>query len=428
MADQPISYDQIDRADSEPLTDGERTLLGTVDGFLAKGLQLKRWWDRVDATNGYADRFKLTQTLYRPNNSFGFFDRAPIDGRSTPVAGVVQDMFFDQPKSAAVDKWRSEVREFVLRYFMRISDFQLPEPYVESARASSAPSPFNSLSWCPEQNPELEGFGYSQLYYKLSDSGRIGKFPSAHKDAIVDVREMGDKYEWIILNAELYNLDFEIKPFGSEYPYMTLPLNRLRKEGELLILHRDFITYEDRPDEEGVVGKYGLGYATMVDPTTEGTIFVSGPGNLRFGFQTFVFRVLENGETYVRMPLVVYRPAKLAELSFNPADWVARFSNLVAPDKGGGLLEPLKQTFDQLSPGISFDPFNAFIELANLSSGGRAAKQFCITKDQLDKKLMTWHFMANYNLFVGLLQTWRQIPDWLDADKLPDWVVTGISS
>jgi len=32
------------------------------------------------------------------------------------------------------------------------------------------------------------------------------------------------------------------------------------------------------------------------------------------------------------------------------------------------------------------------------------------------------------DLIVGSLQTWRQIPDWLDSASLPEWVVQGVSA
>ena len=38
-------------------------------------------------------------------------------------------------------------------------------------------------------------------------------------------------------------------------------------------------------------------------------------------------------------------------------------------------------------------------------------------------KFMTAVFMTV--LVIGTVYTWRQIPDWLDAKHLPDWVVNG---
>jgi hypothetical protein len=52
----------------------------------------------------------------------------------------------------------------------------------------------------------------------------------------------------------------------------------------------------------------------------------------------------------------------------------------------------------------------------------------CISRDDLEKEFLAQHFMQNYDLIVGSLQTWRQIPDWLDSAGLPEWVVKGVSA
>jgi hypothetical protein len=66
--------------------------------------------------------------------------------------------------------------------------------------------------------------------------------------------------------------------------------------------------------------------------------------------------------------------------------------------------------------------------LANAVTGGQAAQQLCISREQLDKDFLVQHFMQHYVTIVGSLLTWRQIPNWLDAAALPDWVVAGRSS
>src|SRR5947209_6047357 len=76
----------------------------------------------------------------------------------------------------------------------------------------------------------------------------------------------------------------------------------------------------------------------------------------------------------------------------------------------------------------SFDPVYTSVSLANLLTANQAAEQFCISREQLEKDFLAQHFTQHYTTIVGSLLTWRQIPNWLDAQALPEWVVTGRSS
>src|SRR5262245_9974320 len=89
-------------------TDQDRALVGEADGSLADGLGLLRWWERVDAVGGYANRFDLIRTYNRSDHSFGFFDRAPLGDRMLPVMGIVEELLYDQPKQAAPERVRDE--------------------------------------------------------------------------------------------------------------------------------------------------------------------------------------------------------------------------------------------------------------------------------------------------------------------------------
>src|SRR5262245_14635574 len=111
------------------LTGDEEAVLASVDRYLARGLDLKRWWDRTFATGSFTQKFPLTTSYNRPDESFGFFGVAPVEGRDMPIMGNYQTMFYDQPKApggtqTVAARWlRDQVREYVLRYFMRTSGF-----------------------------------------------------------------------------------------------------------------------------------------------------------------------------------------------------------------------------------------------------------------------------------------------------------------
>jgi hypothetical protein len=41
--------------------------------------------------------------------------------------------------------------------------------------------------------------------------------------------------------------------------------------------------------------------------------------------------------------------------------------------------------------------------------------------------MLVKHYQQTHETLEGSLFTWRQVPDWLDRDALPHWVLTGES-
>ena len=96
MSDEPTTGDQ----NGVELTDEDRLILDSLDGFYADGLALKKWWEQAEAADGFTDTFEVVYTLNRPDSSRGFFGEAPLDRGTMPVMGVVDEVFYDQPKAA----------------------------------------------------------------------------------------------------------------------------------------------------------------------------------------------------------------------------------------------------------------------------------------------------------------------------------------
>jgi hypothetical protein len=421
VSNQRIASAQIDQGRSAALTNQDHSILQRAEKALADGLALKRWWEQTDSTNGYAERFELVQQFNQPDTSFGFFDQALLDGQTLPVMGTVEDSLYDQPKQAASEKVRDEFREFVLRHFIRISDYRQPDAYAER-RCYVPPDYLRGLSWCPEREAQRIGFGFSQHYYKLRDSGLVGKFRSREEFAIVDLREIGEKYEWIVLKVRIFNFNFTFRLLGSDQAQLAVPL----KEETYLVLNRDFILNEDNP-EPGVLGKYGFGYAFIRNPT-EG-LFAYGPGEFDAAIELINFYVLESGETRAHLVFVVNRPERILNASISPVDWTFRLADLMSFGLASTLFAPVKTVLDRFPLRISgLDPLSAYISLANQLTGGLAAEDLCISRKQLEKDFLVQHFVQHYQMIVGSLLTWRQIRDWLDSARLPEWVLTGRSS
>jgi len=211
-------------------------------------------------------------------------------------------------------------------------------------------------------------------------------------------------------------------PFGVENPQLVLPLS----EASYLVLSRDFITHEDDP-APGVLGRYGLGYAFIKEPTSG--LLAWGPGQFDAAIEIIDFLILEDGRIRVEMVFVANQAKRLVNLSLNPVGWSFTLADLMTFGLSSRFFAPLQGVLDQLPfSGSDVDPIYAFIWLANALSGGQAARQLCFSREELDKQFLVKHFMQHYQTIAGALHTWRQIPDWLDSSALPEWVVRGISA
>jgi hypothetical protein len=402
------------------LTDEDRAILASVDSTLADGSALLRWWRRIHAAGSYAQRFPLIRTFNVPDDSFAFFDQAPLPGRTIPVMGTVEDMLYDQARGSAPAQVRDELREFVLHYFMRISAFERPEAYAD-ANNTAPPRLLSSLSWCPTYEAQKTGFGFTQLYYRRRDSGLIGKFPDDQASRIVDLRQIGTTYEWIVTKIRIYDFNFTIRPRGQESAQFILPL----KEESYLVVAPDFLVDEDDPSPD-VLGRYGFGYAFIKDPFSSGPI-AYGPGQFGASFQLIHFRVLANGRIQLQLIFVANRPERVLNVAIDPVGWGLRLADLTSLGLASAFLAPVRALTERLPLRLgAVDPVRGFIDLANVVSGGAAARDYCISMEQLDRQFLVQHFMQHYQMIVGSLLTWRQIPSWLDRDSVPPGIVEGV--
>jgi hypothetical protein len=404
------------------LDEQELLILESVDHYLEDGLTLKRWWDQVYPARKFMEKFDLARSENHPIESFGFFDQVMLSSRMTPVMGNYQDMFYDQA-GAMTDfdtnhrnEWRDQVREFVLHYFMRISNFTQPTASISSDYPDPS-SYVGGLSWCTPEAGQQQGFGFSQLFYKRSDTGEIGKFREHERLAITDLREIGKTYEWVVLQVQILDFSLRTKPFGERGPEIVFALN----EESYLVLNRDFVIHEEDPDPN-VIGRYGFGYAFIKNVTHGVTAY--GPGEFDAAFESIQFDVGRNGDVTVRMSFVANRPKQVTSVAVNPVDWGFRIADWASFGIASKLLGPLTNSLPSFQLG-HFDPVYAYVSLANLVTGGQAGDMMCISREQLDKRFLLQHFTQHYQTILGTLLTWRQVPNWLDSARLPIFVLSG---
>ena len=388
--------------ESAELTDADRKILALVKPSLARGLELYRWWQHTDRTNAYRDSFPLQRRFNLAKRALGFFDKARLSFGTIPVLGVVQETTFDNSPLAPAEACE-QIREFVLRYFLRVADFERPAAFgLRDLRQPAADS------------PEVSGWGYSQCYYKLRDSGRVGKFPPGWQSRIVDLREIGGTYEWIVLRARLFNVEVDLSPFGDNAPHFDIPLAKYTEE--YLIASPEFIVNQDNP-EPRVLGRYGYGYATLHDPSYDRGPLLWGPGRFNPGFESFVFEVRDTGETVVLSPFTVNRPDRIFGLSPDPWAVGVRVADMLSFGLASRLLPGLEH---------GFDPLLTPVAAINAGTGGLAGRVLGLSVDSVERFFLAQHFMSAYQLLVGAVQTYCQIPNWTapEAD-LPSWVRDG---
>ena len=401
-------------------TEADLAILDRVEGDLASGRVLLSWWESACARENFEYKFELQRSANPANRAYGFFDTVGTASGPLPIIGTMQEMRFDQPKHTRADPpWLlGQLREFVLRYFMRVSTFSGPDAWAQSSRSGDSN---NFLSWCPKDPDTRHGFGFSQLYYKKQDE-TVGAFPLAQQFEIVDLLTLRDVYRWIVAKVQIYDFSFAFQPLPAPVPQLVVQLN----ESSYLILAHDFIRDVIRP-EPGVAAEFGLGYAYLKN-AKPGTL-AYGPGEFDAAFQLIRFRLLDDGSIQVRMVFVANRPKGVLNIPLDPLALAVRAASALSLSSVSEVLSRVQRQITALTgPAPTLDPVYGYVSLMNVLTGGYAARQWCISREQLSIEFLVKHFEEHYNALAGALYTWRQVPDWLDATRLPAWVITGQGS
>ncbi|HEX4276165.1 MAG TPA: hypothetical protein VHZ74_12460 [Bryobacteraceae bacterium] len=399
-----------------------------MERSLANGLELRAWWERVSATGNFEQRFPTALTLNRPDSSYAYFDHAVVNGKRIPIMGDMQEMFYDNTKiprdappdhrQASVEWTRDQLQEYIMHYYSRTSSSDLPRYYEPGA--PTPPAYLNPFGLCPRNETDKAGFGQKQLYYKLLDGGRVGKFPKDQELTIIDLREIGTKYEWMVGDARMFGFQFSFLPLGEQFPYGELPL----RETQLAVISKDFIvnnTYPwDAAADDGIVGEFGYGLATLKIPY-DTTIVGYGPGYFDQGFMTYTWRIMKTGSIKAHMEFCVNQPDIVLNPSLNPIAYGIKVADAVSFGMASDLLDKLPRAVR----GALMDPVFGSIALANIATLGWAARDLNLSQAGVMKLFLYYHYLVIYTLVANSVSTWRQIPDWLDAAALPDWVVKG---
>jgi hypothetical protein len=404
----------------QAIPEADAWILRDVDRALGDAGRMLAWWREKEAARSFSRRFEVVKFLAAGDRAEGFFDEAEVSFGKIPVMGLTQDLQFDRPKTGSTEFYRAQIREFALNYLLRVADYASPAPGPGFGFGPLAERLLRVFQWGPASKPPDHGFGYSQICYREKASGEVGAFPEAEQAAVTDLREVGPKYEWIVLRARPYDYNLEVKPGGSSGPRLVIPL----PDSPTLALNRELIINQDNP-EPGILGRYGFAYALLHDPTPRGAQ-VYGPAQFRAGFQMIEFTVRETGEIRVRLGFTADRPNRIFAVPLDPIGFTLSLAGLLPVDSLRGALAPLRDIADRLPRAPSLDPLVGSIRLANLVTGGLAARSLNFSLEQLERDILAAHFGVYYGLIKGALLTYRKVPDWLDRDNLPEWARTGV--
>lgn len=414
----------IDLSGSMELTDEDRDLLNGVDRALADGLAMKRWWEQTNAAKSFAKRVELVREFNESQSSFAFFDDVSLDGQTLPIMGTVDEMMYDRQKEKPSEEYRDQFREFILHYFMRVSSYRPPTAIVETgqARHSDVQSFFQPLSWCPAGAFTRAGFGYSQHYFKLRESGLVGKFRERDWYSIVDLREIGKTFEWIIVKVRIFDTGLALKPFGPKSFSIEFP----QEEEFYLIISPEFVTCQDHPTP-GVLGRYGFGYAILRRGEQRRAFAHSAADVFRTGFQLLNFELDNKGKSSVQLAMTVNRPKRILDLDLNPVTLAFGLADLMSFGFASRLFLPVGGMLERLSPRIGgFDPVTAYMSLADALSAGISAEQLCMSMETIEKGMLLDNFMQHYHLIVSSIVTWRHTQNWLDPAELSQVAMSGV--
>jgi hypothetical protein len=399
----------------------DREILRYAERTLADGMELAQWWEEKDRASAYAETFDVVREYNDSGRSFGFFDTAAVANAGLPVMGIVQEMFYDRQKMATGEVVRDQLKEFVLKYFLRVSHLRQPGAAVAGDGAPLT-SFQRAFSWLPDDGERRVGFGYQQLYYKRRDSAAIGKFIGDEQSAIVDLRDIGTVYDWILLKVNIFDFNLSFAPFGAEAPKLQMPL----KESTYLVLGAPFIKNQDNP-EPGVLGRYGFGYAFVPYAPGGAGVIAYGPGHFAAAIQNVDFTVMADGEIRVRAAFVVNRPNKIAQVDIDPIGWGFKLADMMTFGTASRVMSPIKEIAETLPLRVSgLDPISTYIWMANTMTNGMAGRRLGHSKTVLEKRMLVQHFMQHYEMLTSSLLVWRMVPDWTDPECLPAFCREGV--
>ncbi len=422
---------------SAPIAEPERIWFDRVEPALKLGSGLRTWWqEKTRAWPDDVDRDLLARIidsdfhlraflLTRPSPqwprdlSYGFVDRASVDGRQIPVIGRFQQTLFDRPMSNLVApastaaprlddreirrRWRDNLRAFVLDQALRRGNFENPnlaQPDEQRPLATFL-QPF-SLLVSPREPGLRKGLLSSQLYYRRADDGRIGKFWPPDRQGI-DLDSIR-RYRWLVIHLQPQPSELWLRPAGDRMPFMTIPF----ESGTVGVLQgEDVIDESAGPDSpggrEGYGGRYGVSHCLLGSPWTRRPMA---------GFEKLVFVVKDDGDIIFQACSVSFHPTWLTARVPDPARWLLDLADRWTLRLASPVLDRIRDSVDLLPGGHSLDLLLQLMDALDCATGGLTARQLGLSRQQLEKRLLIADAIGLMKTAGAVSDVWRSVSGW----------------
>jgi len=280
-------------ANAVQLTTKDQFLIRNAEAGYRSAAELLSWWKQQEAV-GNLQKFEQSLRNEPPLTLTCFYHELQLAGRPTTAMGCLWKSRFQRQKvSSSVP--HSTLHSFV-NQFMR------------------------HCGWTHPDNLR-GGFEFLARQYKLKGSGEYGVF--AEKGPIADLAEVGQKYEWVVLEAVVHDF-FRSLPGIRFGPRM---LSRMPAMASYVLVHGDY-SCSFHPPVEGAVDEHCFGYSFLPCPVTK-SIFGHGPGKFAGAVKQFRFVLLESGDVEIQMFfLVAPRSEKILNLGgFDPVYFAVNVVN-----------------------------------------------------------------------------------------------------
>lgn len=416
--------------DNGTLTREDAAILPHIPRADRLGRELKEWYEDHAERRAFTNEFPLLEFFGASDDTdSGYIESAELPSGQFAIMGEKQNLLFDTtrstsgqaPTAAQVERVNEQMREFALRYFMRITSPRAPiaEP------VKSDPAPF--LGWldqAPRMGDERDNIGFFQLYGQRAGTQELEVFSKADQQTVVDMRELGTTYDWVLVKARLFDfeLQFNVAPplLGFRFPFTFLAHQEF-----LYGLMTPAFLCDERNPRPGVVGEYGMGFSLVAPPPGESPL-TFGPEAFTMGMNYFRFVVHETGEIRTTVTFSSNQLAGIVPLPVSPVNWGLLGLDLLTNGHASDLLGPLTEEANRLPLARArFDPVLSSIKALNRFTGGALGRDYGISTENIFKWILRKHGTVFNHQMAESARVWRAFPDWLATDSLPEYIRRG---
>ncbi|OFV98813.1 MAG: hypothetical protein A3F68_13485 [Acidobacteria bacterium RIFCSPLOWO2_12_FULL_54_10] len=236
----------------------ERFLVERSEEAIPVGLELHRWLRNRKYTSSLSS-LNLKKQFELPHQARGFLSFVVLGGTEFSVMGTEQEIEFGRVE---VPGGEDHLREFVLGNFLSL------------------------VNWTYEDGAP-GGFTVEKSIYKTMD-GEYGIFPPEQCCGCMDWRDLGTRYQWVLLTIHIHDLVME---FGK--------MRKRLKEALCAVAHPGFVTVQQNP-AEGYALEVSVGYPVIKFAPIP-NFFGYGPGKFHMAVKNFSFLLTQDQRLKVRM-------------------------------------------------------------------------------------------------------------------------------